>query len=31
MDGVIETTVKSNEKTMTMKSTMKGKRIGPCK
>jgi hypothetical protein len=31
MDGVIETTVKSNGKTMTMKSTMKGKRIGPCK
>jgi hypothetical protein len=30
MDGVIETTVKSNGgKTMTMK--MKGKRIGPCK
>ncbi|MGA2468402.1 MAG: DUF3617 family protein [Thermodesulfobacteriota bacterium] len=31
MEGVIETTVKTNEKTMTMKSTMKGKRIGPCK
>jgi hypothetical protein len=31
MDGVIETTVKTNGKTMTMKNTMKGKRIGPCK
>ena len=31
MEGVTETTVKTNEKTMTMKSTMKGKRIGPCK
>ena len=31
MDGVIETTVKTNGKTMTMKNTIKGKRIGPCK
>jgi hypothetical protein len=31
MEGAIETTVKTNEQTMTMKSTMKGKRIGPCK
>ena len=31
MDGVTETTVKTNGKTMTMKNTMKGKRIGPCK
>jgi len=31
MDGAIQTTVKTNEKTMTMKSTIKGKRIGPCK
>jgi len=31
MDGVVETTVKTGGKTMTMKSTMKGKRIGPCK
>jgi hypothetical protein len=31
MDGVIETSVKTNGKTMTMKSTMKGKCIGPCK
>jgi hypothetical protein len=31
MDGVIETTVKTGGQTMTMKSTMKGKRIGPCK
>ena len=31
MDGVIETTVKTNGKTMTMKNTIKGKRLGPCK
>ena len=31
MDGVIETTVKTGGQTMTMKSTMKGKCIGPCK
>jgi hypothetical protein len=31
MDGVVETTVKTNGKTMTMKSTIKGKRIGACK
>jgi len=31
MDGVVETTVKAGGQTMTMKSTMKGKRIGPCK
>jgi hypothetical protein len=31
MDGVVETTVKTGGQTMTMKSTMKGKRIGPCK
>ena len=31
MDGVIETMVKTGGQTMTMKSTMKGKRIGPCK
>jgi hypothetical protein len=31
MDGVVETTVKAGEQTMTMKSTIKGKRIGPCK
>jgi hypothetical protein len=31
MEGAIETTMKTNEQTMTMKSTMKGKRIGPCK
>jgi hypothetical protein len=31
MEGFIETTVKTNGGTMTMKSTMKGKRIGPCK
>jgi len=31
MDGVVETTVKTGKQTMTMKSTMKGKRIGPCK
>ncbi len=31
MDGIIETTVKVNGKTMTMKNTIKGKRIGPCK
>ena len=30
MDGVVETTVKTGGQTMTMKSTMKGKRIGPC-
>jgi len=31
MDGAIETTVKTSGKTMTMKSTIKGKRIGACK
>ena len=31
MEGAVETTVKANERTMTMKSKMKGKRIGPCK
>jgi hypothetical protein len=31
MDGVIETTMKTGGQTMTMKSTMKAKRIGPCK
>ncbi len=31
MDGAVETTVKADGQTMTMKSTMKGKRIGPCK
>ncbi len=31
MDGVVETSVKTNGETMKMKSTMKGKRIGPCK
>jgi len=31
MDGVVETTVKAGGQTMMMKSTMKGKRIGPCK
>ena len=31
MDGVVETTVNAGGQTMTMKSTMKGKRIGPCK
>jgi len=30
MEGAVETTVKSDGQTMTMKSTMKGKRIGPC-
>jgi len=30
MDGTVETTVKSDGQTMTMKSIMKGKRIGPC-
>ncbi len=30
MEGTFETTVKSGGQTMTMKSTMKGKRIGPC-
>jgi hypothetical protein len=30
MEGAVETTVKSGGQTMTMKSTMKGKRIGPC-
>lgn len=30
MEGTIETTVKSDGQTMTMKSMMKGKRIGPC-
>ena len=31
MDGVVETTVKTDGQTMMMKSTMKGKRIGACK
>ncbi len=31
MDGVVETTMKTGGQTMTMKSTMKGKRVGPCK
>ena len=31
MDGIVETTVKAGGQTMTMKSRMKGKRIGPCK
>jgi Protein of unknown function (DUF3617) len=31
MDGVMETTVKTEGQTMTMKSTLKGKRLGPCK
>lgn len=31
MEGTVETTVKSDGQTMTMKSIMKGKRIGPCK
>ena len=31
MEGFTETTVKTNGNTMTMKSRMKGKRIGPCK
>jgi hypothetical protein len=31
MDGAVETTVKTGGQTMTMNSTMKGKRIGPCK
>jgi hypothetical protein len=31
MDGVVETTVKTGGQTMTMKSIMKGKRIGACK
>jgi hypothetical protein len=31
MDGFTETTVKTNGNTMTIKSRMKGKRIGPCK
>lgn len=31
MDGVVETTVKTGGQTMTMKNTMKGKRVGPCK
>ena len=31
MDGVVETTVKTGGQTMTMKSLIKGKRIGPCK
>lgn len=31
MEGVVENTVKTEGQTMTMKSTMKGKRIGPCK
>jgi hypothetical protein len=31
MEGFTETTVKTNGNTMTIKSTMKGKRIGPCK
>jgi len=31
MDGVVQTTVNTGGQTRTMKSTMKGKRIGPCK
>ena len=31
MEGFTETTVKTNGNTMTIKSWMKGKRIGPCK
>jgi hypothetical protein len=31
MNGISEMTVKTNGKTMTMKTTIKGKRIGPCK
>ena len=31
MEGVVETTVKTGGQTMTMKSVMKGRRIGPCK
>ncbi len=31
MDGVFESTVKTGGQTMTMKNTIKGKRIGPCK
>ena len=31
MEGFTETTVKTNGNTMTIKSRMKGKRIGPCK
>jgi hypothetical protein len=31
MEGFIETAVKTNGGTITIKSTMKGKRIGPCK
>ncbi len=30
MDGIFETTVKSDGQTMTIKNIMKGKRIGPC-
>jgi hypothetical protein len=31
MDGVTETTVETNGKSITMKTSMKGKRIGSCK
>jgi len=31
MDGVVETIVKTGGQTMTMKSSIRGKRIGPCK
>ncbi len=31
MDGVTEIAVRTGGQTMTMKSTIKGKRIGPCK
>lgn len=31
MEGVVETTVKTGGQTMTMRSVMKGRRIGPCK
>jgi len=31
MNGIVETTVKTGGQTMTMKSIMKGKRVGPCK
>jgi len=30
MEGTFETTIKSGGQTMTVKNTMKGKRIGPC-
>ena len=31
MNGITDMTVKTEGKTMTMKTTIKGKRIGPCK